>query len=199
MSPHDILEIPGHPGMYARRAFIDAWRSAGSPPLNDAGRLKWKQEQAWQNYQNGTGSPADNPARPDLFPLAHCRFVAGDITPTDERVRRLSAAGLVRPYKYEPWHWELPNVRSYAIVESLPTPASPTPATPATFPAITEIGDEMLIADLPNGSFLIIPQGNAKPRAVVLDAGSRAESSGIPRLKFETLGSREMLAAAVQF
>lgn len=58
---------------------------------------------------------------------------------------------------------------------------------------------EMFIADMPNGSFLVVPQGSGKPRAVVLDGGSGANQSGIPRLKFETAGSIGMLNAAVQF
>jgi len=71
--------------------------------------------------------------------------------------------------------------------------------TPPQTTIITEIGDHMFIADCPNGSFLIVPQGNGKPRAVVLDGGSGVERAGIPRLKFESAGSLGMLSAAVQF
>lgn len=129
MSALDIIPIPGHPGMHARRAFVEAWQAAGSPPLNSAGRLYDKQKyfyDGWVNRLPGF-NPADNPDD-ERQALAHVRFVAGDIDPTPERVRRLAAAGLRRPYAYEPWHWELPNVRSYAIVRSIPTPADSTPA-----------------------------------------------------------------------
>lgn len=120
MSGADIIEIPGHPGKYARRVIVDAWQAAGSPPINDAGRLKAKQQEAWDKFQAGTGSPADDPNRPDVFPLAHVRFVALDIDPTPDRVRRLSAAGLVRPYEYEPWHWQVANVYAYPLVKEIP-------------------------------------------------------------------------------
>lgn len=71
--------------------------------------------------------------------------------------------------------------------------------SPAPAPINNEIGDHMFIADCPNGSFLIVPQGGGKPRAVVLDGSSGAGSSGIPRLKFTSDSSVGMLAAAVQF
>lgn len=124
MSALDIIEIPGHPGMYARRAFVDAWQAAGSPPLNSAGRLYAQQKYYWDGWVRRLPgfNPADNPDD-ESQRLAHVRFAAGDIDPTPERVRRLEAAGLIRPYKYEPWHWELPNVRSYPIVRSIPTTA----------------------------------------------------------------------------
>lgn len=120
-SEHDIIPIPGHPGLHARRVIVDAWQAAGSPPINDAGRLYDKQKRAWDDYQAGTGNPADNPDRPDLYPLGHVRFVALDIDPTPDRVRRLKAAGLVRPFSWESWHWAVPNVYLYALVKELPT------------------------------------------------------------------------------
>lgn len=121
MSALDIVELPGHPGLYARRVIVEAWQEAGSPPVNDAGRLYRQQKSAWDAYQNGTGSPADNPDLPLIFPLGHVRFVALDITPTPERVRRLSAAGLVRPFSWESWHWAVPNVWAYPLVTRIPT------------------------------------------------------------------------------
>ncbi|KNY07912.1 hypothetical protein [Microbacterium sp. GCS4] len=136
MSALDVIPIPGHPGMYARRAFIDAWTTAGSPPLNSAGRLYGEQKRlydGWVNRKPGF-NPADNPDD-ERQALAHVRFVAGDIDPTPERVRRLAAAGLIRPYSYEPWHWELPNVRQYAIVRAIPKP------TPTTTPEQSEEDD----------------------------------------------------------
>lgn len=126
MSPLDIIPIPGHPGMFNRRAWVEAWQAAGSPPINNnsAGRLYGTQKYFWDGWQAGLPgfNPADNPDD-ERQRLAHVRFVAGDITPTPERVRRLEAAGLIRPYSYEPWHFELPNVRSYPIVRSIPTAA----------------------------------------------------------------------------
>lgn len=93
------------------------------------------------------------------------------------------------------------SVEPLAYVRARLTTAAPA-AAPAASPVTThpiEIGDHMFIADCPNGSFLIVPQGGGKPRAVVLDGGSGAASSGIPRLKFETPASLGMLTAAVQF
>lgn len=127
MSPLDIIELPGHPGLYARRVIVEAWQAAGSPPVNDAGRLYGQQKRAWDAYQNGTGNPADNPDLPLIFPLGHVRFVALDIDPTPERVRRLTAAGLVRPFSWESWHWAVPNVWAYPLVQSIPTPATTKP------------------------------------------------------------------------
>lgn len=120
MSALDVIELPGSPGHYGRRVLVEAWQAAGSPPVNSAGRLYGPQKAAWDAYQTGTGSPADNPDD-ESQRLAHVRFVALDITPTAERIRRLEAAGLYRPYSYEPWHWELPNVRAYALVRTIPT------------------------------------------------------------------------------
>ena len=124
MSGLDIIPIPGHPGMYARRVFVEAWQAAGTPPINSAGRLHAQQKYYYDGWRAGKPgfNPADNPDD-ERQRLAHVRFVAGDIDPTPERIRRLKAAGLVRPYSYEPWHWELPNVRSYPLVRSLPATA----------------------------------------------------------------------------
>lgn len=124
MSPDDIIELPGQPGFYARRAIVDAWVRAGSPPVNSAGRLETEQQRAYDKFRAGTGAPADNPAE-TWRPLAHVRFVALDINATPERVRALSAQGLVRPYSYEPWHWQLPgDVRAYPLVTSIPSTAA---------------------------------------------------------------------------
>jgi len=85
-----------------------------------------------------------------------------------------------------------------ARIPAAPAAGGGTDAPPPTINP-TEIGDHMFIADCPNGSFLIVPQGNGKPIAVVLDGGSGADRAGIPRLKFESAGSLKMLSAAVQF
>lgn len=125
MSALDVIALPGQPGKYARRAIVEAWQEAGSPPVNSAGRLYADQKHFYDGWRAGLPgfNPADNPDD-ETQRLAHVRFVALDIDPTPARVQRLSAAGLIRPYTYEPWHWELPNVRTYGIVRKLPAPAS---------------------------------------------------------------------------
>lgn len=121
MNPLDIIEIPGYPGMYARRAVVDAWKAGGSPHINDggAGRLYDSQKKAYDAFQDGKGSPADNPDD-ETQRLAHCRFGALDLRYPDHA--KLTAAGLVRPYDYELWHYELPKIRTYPIVRSIPKP-----------------------------------------------------------------------------
>lgn len=156
MSALDVIPIPGHPGKYARRAFVEAWQEAGSPPLNSAGRLYAEQKDFYDGYRAGKPgyAPADNPDD-ESQKLAHVRFVAGDIDPTPDRVRRLAAAGLARPYSYEPWHWELPNVRSYAIVRSIPTAAGN--ATPAPFIPLFEEDEMRIIKDQVGTYWLVKP------------------------------------------
>jgi len=178
MSPHDIIPIPWQPGMYARRALVDRLEAAGRPPINSAGRLKQEQRDAWNKYLNGTGSPADNPDRPDIYPLAHVRFVAADIDPTPERVAALTAAGLRRPYKYEPWHWELPNVYAYELVDSIPASAG---LNPTPMPSTESEYDIMFIANVRNGSFWLCEPGK---RAHLLGRNSGARESGIPIVNY---------------
>ena len=138
-SPLDIIELPGQPGKYGRRVLVEAWQAAGSPPVNNsgAGRLYSVQKYFWDGWAARLPgfNPADNPDD-ETQRLAHVRFGALDIDPTPERVRRLAAAGLVRPYSYEPWHWELPNIRQYGIVRALPTAPAPKPAPPIRRPSM---------------------------------------------------------------
>lgn len=123
-SPLDIVALPGvFPTRYARRFMVEKWIAAGRPPINDAGRLYQQQLDARLASEGGWGAPADDPREPWKYPLAHTRFVAFDIDATDERVRALSAQGLVRPFSYEPWHWTVPNVYDYPIVKSIPATA----------------------------------------------------------------------------
>lgn len=129
MSPDDIIELPGQPGKYARRAVADAWVAAGSPPVTEAGRLYARQKYLYDGWARRLPgfNPADNPDQP-WRQLAHVRFTALDIDPTPTRVRRLTAAGLVRPYSYEPWHWQLPgDVRRFPLVTSIPAGGTATP------------------------------------------------------------------------
>lgn len=124
MSPHDVIPLPGHPGMHARRVIVEAWQEAGSPPVNSALRLYDEQKWFFDMWQAGVPgfNPADNPD--ELWrALGHVRGVALDITPTPERVRRLEAAGLERPFPWESWHWAVPNVHRYALVHIIPATA----------------------------------------------------------------------------
>lgn len=120
--PYDIVEIPGYPGMYARRIVVQMWQNAGSPHINDAGRLYQKQLDARLAYEGGWGSPADDPRRPDRYPLAHVRFAALDVVNSARSA--MIAAGFEYPYDYEPWHGQLPNIYSYPLVEYIPATAS---------------------------------------------------------------------------
>ncbi|WP_282845858.1 hypothetical protein [Microbacterium oxydans] len=132
MSALDIIPLPGQPGKWGRRVLVEAWIEAGSPPVNDggAGRLYGLQKYFWDGWADRLPgfNPADNPDD-ESQRLAHVRFGALDITPTPERVRRLEAAGLIRPYDYEPWHFELPNIRKYPIVRALPAAATGSAGT----------------------------------------------------------------------
>lgn len=137
MSADDVIPLPGHPGMYARRVVVEAWQAAGSPPVNSAGRLTTAQQDLYDGWaQRLPGfNPADNPAE-TWRPLAHVRFVGLDIDPTPARVAALTRAGLVRPYSYEPWHWQpAGDVRRWPLVTSLPATSSTTdkPFTPGGF------------------------------------------------------------------
>lgn len=143
MSPLDIIPVPGHDGMYARRAFVEAWQRAGSPRLRSAGRLYREQKDLYDGYRAGRPgfNPADNPDD-ETQRLAHVRFVAGDIAnPTPEVVAACKRAGLVFPYSYEPWHGELPGVYSYPIVRAIPAP--PTTAGTGAGSITRQEEDEM--------------------------------------------------------
>lgn len=132
MSALDVIPLPGQPGRHARRLVVQAWQRAGSPPVNSAGRLYAMQKYFYDGWRAGRPgfNPADNPDD-ESQRLAHVRFAALDIDPTPSRIQKLSAAGLYRPYTYEPWHWEVPDVRRYAIVRSIPAPpVTPTPPIP---------------------------------------------------------------------
>lgn len=100
-----------------------AWHAAGRPPINSAGRLYAAQKYLRDGYINigpPRFSPADDPDRPDLYPLGHVRFCALDIDPTAERVAALEAAGLVRPFSWEGWHWAPVDPYYYPLVYSIP-------------------------------------------------------------------------------
>lgn len=115
-----VVPIPGYPGQYAVPELAAALVAAGSPPANSVTRLYAEQRDLYLDYLNGDGNPADNPDD-ESQNLAHVRGTAVDIDPTPDRIRRLAAAGLVRPYAYEPWHWQLPgDVRRYPIIRSFP-------------------------------------------------------------------------------
>lgn len=131
--PMQVIEIPWQPGMYAVRALVDKLIVAGRPRINSAHRVYQDQKNARNAYLAGTGSPADDPDRPDLYELGHVRAIAVDIDVTPENVRRLSAAGLVRPFSWEGWHWRLPgDVRRFPLLFSLPSNASSASSGNAT-------------------------------------------------------------------
>jgi hypothetical protein len=119
MSANDIVEIPGYPGSYTRRFVVDMWTRAGRPPINSAGRLYAAQKEAWNKFQNGTGSPADDPDRPWLFRLPHVRFIALDVPPA--YAAQMERAGFYRPLSYEPWHFEAArDYTQYPLITSIP-------------------------------------------------------------------------------
>lgn len=167
MNAHDIIEVPWQPGNYARRVLVEALDRAGRPHGNSFGRLRSVQQEAYDKYRAGLGSPADDPNRPDAFPLAHVRFVAADIDPTPDRVRRLTAAGLVRPYKHEPWHWQVPNVYLYPLVDSIPALAASTPT-----PILEEDMNIVLYLYTPTNTLLLVDHLNKRIR----DLGNSAAS-----------------------
>ncbi|WP_137771890.1 MULTISPECIES: hypothetical protein [unclassified Microbacterium] len=144
MSPLDIIPIPGHPGKHARRVIVEAWQAAGRPPINSALRLYDEQKYFYDGWVDRIPgfNPADNPDD-ETQQLAHVRGVALDIDPTPDRVRRLAAAGLIRPFSYEPWHWTVPNVRTYPIARIIPTTAG------GLAPDTDTIQEE----DMPNGYY----------------------------------------------
>lgn len=188
----------GTTGYWGTPELAAAWESAGRPPLVSGGRLYDDQKYLWDGWNARLPgfNPADNPDD-ETQRLAHCRFGALDLfNPARDRAA-CERAGLIFPYSYEPWHCELPEIRRFPIVRSLPM-AVTDPITPALLADLTN-GEDMFIAMLPNGWFLVLPQGNAKPRAVVLDGGSQADKTNIPRIKFDTANSIDMLNAAVQF
>lgn len=120
----DIVHLTGK--HYARKPLADAWVAAGRPPINSALRLHGEQKWLWDGWQAGESgfNPADNPDDTSQQ-LAHVRGVALDIDPTPSRVAALEAAGLVRPYAHEPWHWTLPgDMRRFPIVHALPKPTT---------------------------------------------------------------------------
>lgn len=120
--PMEVIEIPWARGMYAVRALVDALERAGRPKINSAHRVYQDQKDAWDAYQAGRGNPADNPDDPDNYELGHVRAIAVDIDVTTENVRRLAAAGLIRPFSWEGWHWRLPgSVRKWPLLFKLPT------------------------------------------------------------------------------
>lgn len=121
MSALDVIAIPGYPGWYARRRAVEAWQRAGSPHLTSAGRLYDSQKYLYDGWRAGRPgfNPADNPDD-ESQRLAHVRFVAFDIANPNRDRAAMIREGFIFPYSYEPWHAELPNVRSYPIVRTIP-------------------------------------------------------------------------------
>ena len=148
LDPNDIIEMPGQPGKYGRRVLVEALVRAGSPWITSLGRLYAEQKHFYDGWVARLPgfNPADNPDD-ESQQLAHVRFVAADIDPTPERVRRLTAAGLVRPFDYEPWHWTVPgDARRFAIVTRIPTLAGGN-ATPIVTPKPLQEDAVILVED----------------------------------------------------
>jgi len=112
MGALDIVQVPGYPGMWARRCVVDAWVAAGSPALDGAGRTYEKQKWFWRLYNtiiNGVrqGNAADNPDADTRQP--HVRGMAFDLAwrnPPDAVIERMEAQGFIRPItvrKGKPW------------------------------------------------------------------------------------------------
>lgn len=176
----DVIALPGQPGMFARRVAVEAWQAAGSPHVNSAGRLYAEQKRLWDGWRQRLPgfNPADNPDD-ETEALAHCRFVAFDIDPTTDRIKRLAAAGLHRPYTYEPWHWELPNVHSYALVRSIPATAS-LDITPIT--QQEEDPDMSRIIHHPNGSMALAgSDGTFVPLTTMDEVAALIGTGAVPK------------------
>lgn len=93
----------------------------------------------------------------------------------------------------EPWHLDFVGV-----------PASPAPSSAGRVTPIQNISPEeypdMFIAVLNNKDwFLVVPQGSAKPRAVILGGESQAASSGLPIIHFTWGPAIAALKQAVTF
>ena len=152
MGAFDIVKVPGHPGMWARRCVVDAWVAADCPPLDGAGRTKEKQRWFYQQWLNGTGNAADNPDANTRQP--HVRGMGLDLAwrnPPADVVERMEEAGFIRPITVrkgkpwsdgkggfsqdEPWHFEL--ARYYAGVKTIGkvTAAMAAKALPYAAPA----------------------------------------------------------------
>lgn len=107
---------------YLRRDAYDGWKKAGSPRITDGGALRTEasQQEAWDRYQAGEGSPADDPSRPQLFQLGHVRGVALDLASANNAA--MESGGFYRPFGYEPWHWALRNLYDYPLVKEADMP-----------------------------------------------------------------------------
>ena len=107
---------------YAVRDVAEAWVAAGRPPINSSWRPYREQLELRIGYEQGKPgyAPADDPRYPNLYPLGHVRAAALDIDATPARLRALTAAGLVRPFSWESWHWAAPNVYAYPLLDVLP-------------------------------------------------------------------------------
>lgn len=143
MSPLDVIEIPGHPGMFARRITVEMWQRAGSPPINKGGAGRLKSDQQWLYDQWKAQVPGYNPAdNPNELwrPLVHVRFIGLDVPPKYAPAMR--AAGFEQPYDYEPWHFQVPRWWTYPLVTDLPATAG---AGARPFPIPDEGDDSMRI------------------------------------------------------
>lgn len=180
---------------YARLVVALAWHAAGRPPINEAWRDYGRQLAFRIAYENGTGSPADDPRNPGSYVLGHVRGIALDIDPTPGRIQALSAAGLVRPFPWESWHWAVSNPYDYGLVYTLPP--NVRSLDEITNPRIDEQEDEdMIICEidfggngkhivgLAKGLFAHLQSGDAPPIAADITGQDRIYQIGGGSLPF---------------
>ena len=182
----------------------EAWRSPEQANANYA---------RWVAYQNGTGpkAPLALPASESI----HCRGYAAD---SDDWYDAAAAQvwrdnGWRQTARYpgtnrdEPWHGEY--FREHDKFYGQPAAGNSKPARPIQNApqTIEDLGEEMFIAIMPNGEFLIIPMAEGKYRAVVLPANNQNNATRGELLKFDfrdarpnddvAAGARTMLAQVV--
>lgn len=198
MSDLDVVHLPGY-SLWARRAVVDAWRAAGSPPVRWAGRTYEEQKylsDGWKKRLPGFNAADD----PDLAwtRVPHVRGMALDLRVWDTRtVRRMKAAGFARPIwrrngfsQDEPWHFELArfvgNVRSVPKVTGAQVAGIDANPIPDPIP----LEDEMFRArSEKTGDYLIIGETTATR---IKDSTRAAAYSHAAGRKFPVLPSSEV-------
>ncbi|MDF2826861.1 MAG: peptidase family [Mycobacterium sp.] len=134
------------------------------------------------------------------YPVAHPDYSnhvyrsdtdGGNAWDTDERGDWLEDNGWIADVAGEDWHREYrPNRDNHRN--------DPAPAGEANTTDHLTQGDPMFIAIVNQAWYLIVPQGNAKPRAVILGANAIAGgTANLPVIKYEWEGSIQALRAAV--
>lgn len=150
---------------------IDAQHD-GAIPINDAGRTRAQQQALWDLYwSKDRPGWLFEPARPGESP--HEAGNAVDLPNPGEMLAVMEANGWRRPLpNTDPVHFVYwPNLDQH--IDDLINPT------------ITQKESSTMFIAVVNGNWhLVIPQGNAKPRAVILGGESGAPESGVPRFYF---------------